>query len=338
MERAEKAYTSRLFSVTNKTGMPASGNKNDYYTIAPYFWPNPNTPDSLPYIRKDGEINPQARTAYTDFNEGEAFFKTIGTLGKAYFITEDEKYADKANQMLNTWFVDSATMMNPHLNYAQGIPGVNEGRCFGIIEFGGLGKVITTVELLKIGNDLNPTVEKGFNAWINQYIHWLETSEFGIMESTRSNNHAVYYDKQICGLYWYLGEKEVIKDYLDTTVRQRIITQIEPDGRMPHELGRTKAFTYSAMNLRGFMNLANYGKRVGVDLWNFESEDGRSLKRGYEFLADYLKHNRPWDYQQITTGDYYRDFAHDLKSVGESYDIPEFIGIATEYLRNSESK
>jgi hypothetical protein len=27
--------------------------------MAPYYWPNPNTKDGLPYIVKDGERNPE---------------------------------------------------------------------------------------------------------------------------------------------------------------------------------------------------------------------------------------------------------------------------------------
>lgn len=338
VERSEKALNSKTFSVVNKTGVAASGDKHDYFTMAPYFWPNPDTPDKLPYIRKDGEINPESRTSYTDFNEIEGFVNTVKRLGKSYFMTEDKRYADKAIELIKAWFVDPETKMNPHLNYGQGIPGVNDGRCFGIIEFSGFSHVVTTIEILKLGGCLEPELEKDINAWISDYFHWLSTSELGIMESTRANNHAVHYDKQLMGLLWYLGRKDEIKTYLEGTVAARIASQVEPDGRMPRELARTKAFTYSCMNLRAFSNLVSYGKRVDVDLWAFETEDGRSLKRAYEFLADYLKNDRPWDYQQITEGDYYVRFAHDLQSVGKRFDIPEFVEIGTQYLERKEAR
>src|SRR5437867_6660609 len=50
------------FPVVEKTNLPPSGNKHDYMSIAPYFWPDPNTSNGLPYIRRDGARNPANRT------------------------------------------------------------------------------------------------------------------------------------------------------------------------------------------------------------------------------------------------------------------------------------
>src|SRR6266511_5114742 len=58
---AQKAVNSGLFSVVTKETTPPSGDKHDYMSQAPYFWPNPKSPDGLPYVRKDGERNPEIR-------------------------------------------------------------------------------------------------------------------------------------------------------------------------------------------------------------------------------------------------------------------------------------
>jgi hypothetical protein len=39
--------------------VPPSGSKNDYMSMGPYWWPDPEKPDGLPYIRRDGEVNPE---------------------------------------------------------------------------------------------------------------------------------------------------------------------------------------------------------------------------------------------------------------------------------------
>src|SRR4029078_6305232 len=56
---ADKALTAGSFSVTSKTVVPPSGDKRDYMSQAPYFWPNPKSQSGLPYIRRDGERNPE---------------------------------------------------------------------------------------------------------------------------------------------------------------------------------------------------------------------------------------------------------------------------------------
>src|SRR5687768_18515072 len=56
---ARKALLVGPFSVTSKQVTPPSGDKRDYMSQAPYFWPDPKSPNGLPYIRRDGERNPE---------------------------------------------------------------------------------------------------------------------------------------------------------------------------------------------------------------------------------------------------------------------------------------
>src|ERR1051325_4038529 len=56
---AERALDVKPVSVTEKNLAPPMGDKHDYMSIAPYWWPNPATPNGLPFIRRDGEVNPE---------------------------------------------------------------------------------------------------------------------------------------------------------------------------------------------------------------------------------------------------------------------------------------
>lgn len=294
MREADDALTSGPFSVMHKTGIPPSGDKHDYMSMAPYFY------------------------------------------------SDNKKYAQKAQALMQTWFIDSTTRMNQHLDFGQGIPGVIDGRPFGVIEFGGLKNVITTLELLKLGGDLDTTIEVGVKEWLRAYSQWLQTSELGTMEGTRTNIHGTTYDVQLCSILLYLGEKEQVRNRLETITKRRIAQQIEPDGSQPRELERTKAFTYSTMNLSAFTKLAWYGKRLGVDLWNYKTEDGRGLKKGYEFLIPYLTTNKKWEYQQIKQKTTYRDrFAQLLLNAGHEFDAPSYVKIGEDFMqsqRNEASK
>ena len=299
IKQADNVLNGREYSVVNKKGVPPSGDKHDYMTIGPYWWPNPDSPDGLPYIRKDGEINPETRNDFTDFVELQAFSNAIHTLKDAFYFSEEEAYAKKAVELIDAWFLNADTKMNPNMDFGQSIPGKYDGRPFGIIEFERIIEVIKCLELLEDRSLLPDATKQGMNAWLGAYANWLQTSDNGTKEANTKNNHATHYDGQLLSIKLYLGEIDFIKEYLNTVTSQRIFSQIEPNGSQPLELARTKSFSYSVMNLHGFLYLARLGQKVGVDLWHRESPDGRSIKRGFEYMLPYLTQEKEWEYKQI---------------------------------------
>ncbi len=58
---ADKALKAGPFSVTQKERVAPGGDKHDYLSFAPYWWPDPKSKDGLPYIRRDGETNPDSK-------------------------------------------------------------------------------------------------------------------------------------------------------------------------------------------------------------------------------------------------------------------------------------
>ncbi|WP_288955809.1 alginate lyase family protein [uncultured Polaribacter sp.] len=297
--KANKLLKVDGFSVTKKTGVPPSKNKHDYMSIGPYWWPNPKTESGLPYVRKDGEINPETRNNFTDFVEKDNFFSAVKTLKDAFFYSDDKKYANKNIAFINTWFLEETTKMNPNVNFGQYVPGKSEGRCFGIIEFDDLIEVVKFLELARDKNILSKEIENGMFNWFLEYSNWLKNSKLGIEESTRKNNHATHYDVQLLSILVYLNKIEEVKNYLSTTTKARIFSQIEPDGSQPLELARTKSFSYSVMNLHGFLELASIGQKVSVDLWNLSSKDGSSIKKGYQYMLPYITNKKEWEHKQI---------------------------------------
>ncbi len=115
-------------------------------------------------------------------------------------------------------------------------------------------------------------------------------------------NHANHYTYQVVGLMMYLGKNEEAKAVVEDAKQSRIADQIMPDGGQPGELGRTKSVSYSKTNLWLMTEIALMGQKLGVDLWKYETEDGRSLKKAYEFLAYYVLNPEEWPKKQITEG------------------------------------
>src|SRR5207302_773663 len=82
-----------------KRRVPPSGDKHDYVSMGPYWWPNPAKRGGLPYVRRDGERNPEMRDDY-DAPRLAATTGAVTTLGLAYYFTDDEKYARRAALLL----------------------------------------------------------------------------------------------------------------------------------------------------------------------------------------------------------------------------------------------
>jgi hypothetical protein len=295
---AQKALGSGTFSVVTKETTPPSGDKHDYMSQAPYFWADPRAPNGLPYIRRDGERNPEINLI-SDHRTMDQMVSGVRTLSLAFYFKGNEEYATQAARLLRAWFLDPATRMHPNLQYAQAIPGINTGRGIGLIETRGLADVVDSIGLLSGSEAWTAGNQRGLEDWFGKFLQWMIESKNGQDESAAKNNHGTYYDVQTAAFALFLGKKGVAAKILETAKQKRIAVQIEPDGRQPLELVRTKAWSYSNGNLDGLMLLARLGENVAVDLWNYQTKDGRSIRRALEYLYPFAIGEQKWTYQQL---------------------------------------
>lgn len=295
--QAADALNAGPFSVVHKALTPPSGDKRDYMSIAPYWWPNPHTADGLPYIRRDGEVNPE-RTKLDRSAIGN-MSSHADTLALAYFYSGEEAFAEKAAQLLRTWFMDEETRMNPHLNYGQGIRGICDGRGIGIIETRELLKVVNAIGLLEGSAAWTAEDQSTLIAWFTQYLDWLLQSDHGQDEAGQANNHGTHYDVQVAVFSLFTGEKDIAKRVITESAILRVASQIEPDGRQPLELARTKALGYSTMNLDGWLDLAAIAASFGIDLYNYKTADGRGIRAALDYIAPFYTEPEAFPYPQI---------------------------------------
>lgn len=296
---ADRALKSATISVTHKELLPPSRDKHDYMSLAPYWWPNPNTSNSLPYLRRDGEINPE-RDRTSDRKRLDQLVQAVKTLGLAYYFTGREEYAAQAAKLLRVWFLDEATRMNPHLRYAQAIPGRNHGRPEGIIETHNLPELIDAVALLRGSNGWPQTDHKRLRDWFNSYLNWLRNSPEGKVEARAQNNHGTWYDVQVASFALFVGRDEMAKQVLAEFAARRITNQIELDGRQPHELARTQAWHYSIFNLEALFNTSAVADKRGIDLWNYETNDKRGIRKALDWLIPFATGEKKWTYKEIS--------------------------------------
>ena len=244
---ADEALNAGPFSVTNKDVEPPSGDKHDYMSVGPYWWPNPDTDDGLPYVRRDGEVNPQ-RDDY-DSRPMSQMTSAVESLTLAWAMTRHEPYAQHAAKLLRAWFLDDATRMNPHLRFGQAIPGRTQGRGIGIIDTHRLLFIVDAAVILRSSNAWTDADHTALKQWFGQYARWLRESGHGRSAAGARNNIGTWYDVQAVTFALFAGQVEPAREILQRAKAKRIASQIEPDGRMPHELARTRSFDYTSFNL-----------------------------------------------------------------------------------------
>ena len=83
LKNADALLNYKPVSVMDKTALPPSGSKHDYMSIGPYWWPDTTKPDGLPYIRKDGEVNPEVKD-YQDKNNMPKLCENVYEIGRAH--------------------------------------------------------------------------------------------------------------------------------------------------------------------------------------------------------------------------------------------------------------
>lgn len=302
---ADAARHKGPFTIVEKDVVPPSGDKHDYISRGPYWWPNPDTEDGLPYVRRDGETNPE-RDAF-DRPALRALIDAVETLVLGWTFTGERADAERAGLLLRTFFLDPATRMNPHLTFGQGIPGRCEGRGIGIIETMSLAtQLIDAVTLLGPSTAFGEAEEAGLQAWVADYLDWLLESAHGRDEAQKENNHGTAYDLQVAIFALFVGRDDVAKDILTATADRRVATQVEPDGAQPYELARTKALSYATMNLNLYFCLASVADKVGIDLWHYTAPNGGSIRKALDWLMPFWSQAKSWPYDQIVPFSYER--------------------------------
>ena len=298
----EALAVKELYTVMEKKQIPPSGDMHDYMTIAIYFWPDPKKPDGLPYIRRDGEINPETKD-YKDKGNIGLMIKSVESLSLAYYFSDDEKYAEKAVAQIKAWFLDPATKMNPNLNFAQAIKGKNDGRGIGLIESREFVLVIDAIGLLQHSKHWNSKEQAGMEDWFKAYLEWFSTSKNGIEEMNAKNNHGIWYDAQKLGFALFTKNHKVAKSTIES-VKERLESQMDDTYFFPLEMERTISLHYEAFILEPLFWIAQMGSFLNEDLWNYETPKGRSIKKGFEVLVPYLANEKDWIGQQIKPFEY----------------------------------
>ena len=186
-------------------------------------------------------------------------------LALAWKATGEARYAAHGAKLVRRWFIEPDGRMNPHLRYAQVRRGhdSDEGQSFGVIEMKDMYYFLDAVRLLNQAGVLHENDQREFSNWLQEYLDWLKTSAQGVKERQSRNNHGTCYDLQVASIAAYLGDVTLLLSTFRDS-QERMLEQFEPNGRQPHELGRTQTAHYVTFNLQSWGNLALLAERCGT--------------------------------------------------------------------------
>jgi hypothetical protein len=285
-----------LYTVVDKPRYAPSGDPHDFFSIGTYWWPNPDTEDGLPYVRRDGEINPESMES--DTGKVRRLCRDVQALALAWRLFRDEDCARHCAALLKAWFINPDTSMNPHLEYAQCVPGVSHGRSWGVIDTRGFRYLVDASFLIRDHDAWSESDHEALQAWMKRFLDWLLTSRSGRKESKARNNHGTWYSAQALALALFT-EQQGLAEKLARQARKRIELQIDGDGVQREEYKRTRPLTYCTMNLWAFFEVASLCERTQTDLWRYRAPSGGSLELAARWLLPYLQRRKDWPDREI---------------------------------------
>ena len=319
---AERRLKEGPWTVTSDRPVGVDIDPHDYYSEAPYWWPVAEDP-TAPYVRRDGKTNPDRFVA--NKSAMNAMCDAVFTLGAAAFFLDEPRYAQRAVRIINVWFVNPKTRMNPNLEYAQAIRNVNDGRGAGVLDGRGFIRAIQGMEFLAQAGEWDAKEQAAVHRWFEEYLRWLTTSKNALDEKSSGNNHASWWTAQASAVASFVEnqhEETAAFDYYRDHIFQR---QIRADGGAPREEARTRSLSYSAFNAEALTMTCRIAQVAGVDLWSVRAKNGATLATVIDYLAPYLNDPKKWNKEQIS--EFQNEGLYFLAFAGMGMKRPEYLAM-----------
>ena len=317
---AERRMKEGPWSVTTERPLRPDLDPHDYYSEAPYWWPDMENP-SGPFVLREGHTNPgrfiENQAALISMSDG------VFALGLAAYMFDEPRYAQRAARLVQTWFLNPRTRMNPNLEHAEAVPGIDTGRSAGIIEGRAFIRALQGIEFLEGSDYWEEKDAAAVRRWFADYLHWLTQSHNGLEEKDRGTYHASWWTAQVAAIASFLGDQAVMKMAFAHYQDRVLPAEIRPNGSAPREEMRGQSLTLSVLNAQALAITCRIAEVHGVDLWHTQTRRGASMDTVVAYLSPYLAEPRKWPHEQI--GELPNDSLDFLAFAGMGLKKPEYL-------------
>jgi hypothetical protein len=325
---AEKRMKDGPWTVTSDHPKSVDIDPHEYYSEAPYWWPNPENPDGA-YIRRDGEINPSR------FMSNKAALNSmcdaVLTLGTAAFLLDEPRYSQRAARIIQVWFLNPKTRMNPGLDYAQVIPGVPDGRDAGVLDGRLLIRAIQGMEFLAQTGAWDPKDQAAVHKWFDEYLRWLTESKYAADERRSANYHASWWTAEVAATATFVSDRPATQMAF-TYYRDRIFPrQIRADTAPARDDSRARMLAFTAFNLEASTVICRIAQVQNTDLWSVKTRTGATIGAAIDSLQPYLADPHKVSREQIA--ELQNDSLYLLAFGGMGLKRPDYIALFRKYER-----
>lgn len=272
-----------------------SSDPHCYVSIAPYTWPDTINIGG-PYVTRDGLRNPEYYEY--DITKLTTLKDNLKYMSWALFFTDDKRYAEAINKQLSAWFLDSATFMRPHFEYAQIIPGRNDnnGQPGGIIETYFFNDILESIRLAASTGHIADSTMAGLREWFGEFGRWMTSSANGQRERKAKNNHSIAYDVTLLNIACLTCDTALQKELTDNFASTRLEAQIAADGSQPAELSRNDAFDYSVYNLTHIVDFCIMQEAMGN---HYYLSHKTVIDNAFAYLYQYIGNREAFPYKEL---------------------------------------
>lgn len=271
-------------TILDKTEVPPSGNRKDYFSPRRYLH---NIDGKNIFI--DGR---PAETSVAGPKESHRYdrgaihecFSHASILAASGVLCQREDFLERSAEILSAWFIDADTSMTPGARFSQWQPDSPEtANSFGLIDFRYLWTLPYLSRTLLVNGALPERRVEIIKQWATNFLVYLVQSEQGQRAIMSGNNIGTWTHLVFVSLSLFTENLETAATQLNTA-SLRLAAQCDVIGLQAAELSRTRPLHYSFFNLTAWTLLANLGRSVGVDLWNYRGVEGQSICRMMHFV------------------------------------------------------